>query len=222
MTNPFTLAAKCAPEEKILEQIERAGIRAVELYTDPDCLHRITEIRKTCSLFPFRYAVHAPHEGFEPERLAALCEAVNAEVLVCHDIYWEDEWQKMAEGFAKTRTGICIENIWGVHDPVKFERRFGFFRCLDLEHLQMECGGVFEDFFCRIMKRSRHIHMTGYSFGTDLWHTPLHHNRGHNRRLLGLLRKSGYAGFVVSEAETVYQTYEEFFRLKQFFENPDD
>ena len=67
----ITIAAKCAPDEEILANIEKAGISAVELYTNLNYLQKLSNVKKTCRKFPFRYAVHAPNDGYEPELLAA-------------------------------------------------------------------------------------------------------------------------------------------------------
>ena len=69
------------------------------------------------------------------------------------------------------------------------------------------------------MKSASHIHMTGYIFGSELWHTHIHHSPKHSLYLLELLRKSGYSGFVVSEARTSFQTYQEFRELNKFYQD---
>jgi hypothetical protein len=58
--------------------------------------------------------------------------------------------------------------------------------------------------------------MSGYSFGTKNWHTPIHHAPEHCSHLLKLLKKANYSGMVVSEARVSYQTPEEFVKLTQF------
>ena len=40
----LTLAAKCAPDEEILANIEKSGISAVEIYTDSGWLQKIDKI----------------------------------------------------------------------------------------------------------------------------------------------------------------------------------
>lgn len=212
----WMLAAKSAPDEMIFEAIERAGIRAVEIYTNGDWLRKIPHILRTCAKFPFRYAIHAPEDIFEPEGLAAFARDLRAEVVVFHDIYWENEWERIAQAFGKIPAKICIENTRSIHDPLKLIRRYGFYRCLDLEHLQMECNGVYEEPFVAVMRQARHVHLTGYTFGSKQWHTPVHYAPEHNRYLLGLLGQAGYSGFVVSEADVSFQNFEEFEALAQF------
>ncbi len=213
------IAAKCAPSEKILKDIERAGLSAVELYTNIDYLYKLDSIKQICKRFPFRYAVHAPNDGYEPELLAELVDAIGAEIVIFHDIYWEDEWAHMAEVFKASKAKICIENTHSVHEPLKLMRRYGLKRCLDLEHLQMQCAGVYEGEFLPVMRQSSHIHMTGYFYGSDLWHTHIFQSPEHSTYILNLLKKSGYSGFVVSEARTSLQTYDEFKRLNDSFVN---
>ena len=91
--------------------------------------------------------------------------------------------------------------------------------CLDLEHLQMECNGVYAEEFIRVIAQASHIHMTGYAFGSNRWHTQMHHSPEHAAYLLRLIAKSGYKGMVVSEARMSQQTYDEFKKLKEFFES---
>jgi hypothetical protein len=211
------IAGKCAPSEKNLSLLEKAGLRAVELYTNGDILGDIARVRKCCGGFSFRYAVHAPNDSFEPEALAELVTSIDAEIVVFHNIFWEDEWQRINEVFRGLRTKPCIENMSSVHEPLKFMRRFGFGRCLDLEHLQMECAGVIEDEFIPVIAQASHIHMTGYSFGSKLWHTHISNSPRHNAYMLDLLKRAGFKGFVVSEAKVSLQTYEEFKKLSDFY-----
>lgn len=211
------IAAKCAPEEKILKDIERAGLSAVELYTSYKQLYKLDDIKQICNGFSFRFAIHAPNDGYEPELLAELVDAINAEVVVFHDIYWDDEWGHIAEVFKPSKAKICIENTHSVHEPLKLMRRYGFKRCLDIEHLQMQCAGVYEDEFQPVMQQASHIHMTGYFYDSDLWHTHIHQSPERSIYFLNLLKKAGYSGFVVSEARTSLQTHDEFKRLNDFF-----
>lgn len=210
------IAAKCAPEEKILKNIEKAGITAVELFTNLKYLNDFEGVKRVCKKFPFRYAVHAPNEGFEINLLAELADSLKAEVVVFHNIYWEDEWEHIAKVFDGVNTKICIENVASALDPVRLMRRYGFGHCLDLEHLQMQCAGVFEEEFLTVMSQASHIHMSGYSFGSKNWHTPIHHAQEHCSYLLKLLKKANYSGMIVSEAKVSYQTPEEFVKLIQF------
>lgn len=174
-------------------------------------------IEKICAKFPLRYAIHAPNTGCGPKRLAEFTEAIGAEVVVTHDIYWEDEWMEIVSLFKNLNARLCVENTYSIHEPAKFMRRYGLGRCLDLEHLQMECAGIFEEEFVRFIKQAEHIHLTGYSSGTDLWHSHIHHAPEQGRYFLDLIHKSGYSGFIVSEARSSFQTAEEFRALNDFF-----
>lgn len=212
----ITIAAKCAPDEAILIDIEKAGITAVELYVNHNWLHEIKTIKQICRKFSFRYAVHAPNDGYEPDLLAELVDDIKAEVVVFHDIFWEDEWEYIIKVFKDINTKLCIENITSVHETSKLMRRFGLKRCLDIEHLQRECAGIFEEEFIQIMSQSSHVHLTGYLYGSNLWHSHIHHSPEHNIRLFNLLENAGYSGLVVSEAKTSYQTLSEFEMLSKF------
>ncbi len=212
-----TLAAKCAPDEEILANIEKSGISAVEIYTDSGWLQKIDKIKHIPKKFPFRYAVHAPNDCYEPEILAEFVNETKAEVLVFHDIYWDDEWDNIANIFKETTVQICIENTHSTLEPLKFMRRYGFGICLDLEHLQQQCAGIFEKASLPFIRQVSHVHLTGYSFGSNQWHTHIHHSPEHGFYLLDLLRKAGYSGFVVSEATPSFQTLSEFKKLFKFF-----
>jgi len=216
--NPdIIIATKCAPEERLLSCAEEAALLAVELYTDINRLKNIDEIIKVCSRFSLRYTLHAPNDGYNPKVLAELAEAINAEAVVFHNIYWEKEWEEIINIFEQKYINICIENIQTVLEPLKFIRRYGVKRCLDLEHFQLECGGVYEKILTDLIRQSSHIHLTGYIFGSDLWHTPIHSSPKHNIYLLDLIKRVGYSGFIVSEASTEFQNLKEFKELNEFF-----
>jgi hypothetical protein len=80
----------------------------------------------------------------------------------------------------------------------------------------MECAGVFEEAFLPVIRQTAHIHLTGYNYGSRLWHTHIHHSPEHNVYLLNLLKKAGYSGLVVSEAKVSLQTLSEFKNLREF------
>ena len=211
-------AAKCAPQSSIFRDIEKAGIEAVELFLSGEELDDLYNTVQTCKAFPFRYAVHAPNSGFLTDKLAKLSGDIRAEIAVFQNIYWEDEWQDIITMFNGIETKLCIENIYSIHESSKFMRRYGFSSCLDLEHLQIECAGVFEEEFMRFMKHASHIHLTGYIFGSSLWHTHIHQSVEHCLYMLNLLKKSSYSGMVVSEARVALQTYDEFKKLHDFYQ----
>ncbi len=212
------LAVKSAPQRDIFSHIRAADIEAVELYLSREIMRDLDGIITLCREFPFRYAVHAPNDCYVPDELLTLCGAIGAQVAVFHDIFWQDEWEAIARFFKGSRTRVCVENIGSIHEPLKFMRRFSFGRCLDIEHLQMQCGGVYEREFLPLMRGTAHVHITGYTPGSKLWHTHIHVSARHNRHILDLLRESGYTGFVVSEAAASLQTLDEFKRLKKFYE----
>lgn len=213
------LAAKCAPDEKILSEVCKAGLKAAELYLSKAFLKNISRIAKLCNSMPLCYAVHAPNDCVAIDELVELSTKIHAKIVVFHDIYWEDEWSGITSRFNKSPVILCVENIHSCLEPLKFIRRYDLKRCLDLEHLQMECGGIYEEEFISVMRTSAHIHMTGYKFGSSLWHTHIHHSPEHCIYILGLLKKANYKGFVVSEARISLQTYPEFKNLMEFFSN---
>lgn len=218
-TGKIVLAAKCAPRIEVLSAINNAKIEAVELFLSRKEIENANSVVNICKKFPFRYSLHAPEDVFETERLADLAQSINAEVVVFHNIYWDDEWSEIASFFSKVKAKPCIENTYSVHEPIKFMRKYGFGRCLDLEHLEMECAGIYEEAFVKVMGTASHMHMTGYVFGTDLWHTHLHQSPEHGIRLLNMIERSGFSGFVVSEAKVSLQSYGDFQKLSEFFSN---
>lgn len=211
------LATKCAPQESLLTKVQRAGIEAVELYLSDGHLRDVQTMIRLCKNFPLRYAVHAPNEGFAMEKLAEFSQGINAQVIVFHNVYWEDEWAQIIKQFKRISAPLCVENTYSIHEPVKFMRRYGIGRCLDLEHLQMEACGVYEETFISVIKEASHIHLSGYYYGSPLWHTHIHHSPEHSLYMLNLVGKAGYKGFIVSEAKVALQTYEEFKKLNDFF-----
>jgi sugar phosphate isomerase/epimerase len=214
--NGITIAAKCAPDGTILSAIQSAGLSAVELFLNSHWLTRLPEIIPLCRDFQFRYAVHAPTDTFQPDALAEFSAAIGAEIVVFHDIFWDEEWDITLHSFAGSQAKLCMENVASIHGPIKFMRRYNMGCCLDLEHLQLEIGGVFDEEFLRVMKTASHVHMSGYSFGSGMWHTHIHHSPEHCTHLLNLLEDAGYTGMIVSEARVRYQTREEFAGLSSF------
>jgi sugar phosphate isomerase/epimerase len=214
----ITIAAKCAPHREALSLVKEAGIEAVELYLSGEILGGLPEVIKTCKGYPLRYSIHAPNDVHALEKLAELSSAIGAEIAVFHNIYFDDEWAEIAETFKNTGTRACVENVSTALEPLRFMRRYGLGMCLDLEHLQIECAGVYDEGFNYFIKQASHVHLSGYIFGTGTWHTHIHHSPEHGIRLLNLLRETGYRGWVVSEAKTVYQTPDEFRGLKKFFD----
>lgn len=216
LNNGIIIAAKCAPEEKYFSDVKKAGLNAVELYLSDKILRDTDRIISLCRDFPFTYAIHAPNDGGDLKQLALLAKGIDTRVVVLHDIYWENEWGEILALFKDSAARLCVENTGDIYVPVKFMRRYNVGLCLDLEHLQMQCQGIYEEEFIRIIKISSHIHLTGYSIGSTLWHTHIHSSSDHGRYLLGLISKSGYKGFVVSEARASLQTLEEFKKLSDF------
>ncbi len=217
MEHQIIPAVKCAPTEELLAAAQDSGISAVELFLwegtarDPD---RIIEL---CRRFPFKYAVHGPNDCYRPAELKRLVEGIGAQVVVMHDILWEDEWRGLAEIFRGGPARICVENIASIHESERMERRFGMGRCLDMEHIQLNCCGFYEGGLGRFIRRTHHVHMTGYEYGTKSWHTPIDRAPAHCRHQLDLLAKNGYRGMVVSEADAPYQNVEDFRKVREFF-----
>lgn len=211
------IAAKSAPQEDIFCDIKKAGLRAIELYLSGEIFNDLHKTIALCKKFAFRYAIHAPNNKFALPKLRELVRIIGAEIVVFHNIFWEDEWKNITKAFKDVNSKLCIENTYSVHEPLKFMRRYNLGRCLDLEHLQMECAGIFEEEFIRVIKEASHIHLSGYIYGTKLWHTHIHYSPEHSRYLLDLLKRSGYSGFVVSEAKTSLQNYSEFKKLNDFY-----
>lgn len=217
-SNKIVIAAKCPPQEKLLEDVVKAGINAVELYLSEEFLKNLKKVVSICRTFPLRYAIHAPTDGSNISNLIEIVKLINAEIVVFHDVYWEDEWKEIVTSFKNINTKLCVENTCNVHEPLKFIRRYGLSRCLDMEHLLMQCAGIYEEEFIKVIKQTSHVHLTGYIYGGELWHTHIHHSPEQSMVLLDLLKRSAYSGLVVSEASVSLQTYEEFKKLNEFFQ----
>jgi len=211
------LAVKSAPEEKIFSSIEKAGIEGVELYLSQNMLDDVSRVANICKKFQFKYAIHAPNDGYAPAKLLELQKKINAGIIIFHDIYWDDEWKEISDTFKDANVRLCVENVSCNLEPLKMVRRYNFGKCLDLEHIQMECSGVYEEVFINYIADASHVHLSGYVYGSKLWHTHIHHSPEHGLYMLDLLDNAGYSGFVVSEAKVSLQTYEEFKKLKDFF-----
>ncbi len=213
--NDIEIAAKSAPDGKIFKDAKRAGINAVELYLSEAIIGDIKSIASLCGDFSFRYAMHAPNDCYDPKKISWLARVINAEIVIFHNIFWEDEWPVIMKAFKGVRAKPCIENTL---EALKFMRRYKMGSCLDLEHLQMECGGVYEEEFLKVINKASHIHLTGYVWGSQLWHSHIHYSAQHNLYMLGMIKKAGYRGLITSESMMAQQTYDEFKRLHDFFE----
>lgn len=216
------LAVKCAPDEKILFDIKKAEIPGVELYLNAQMLDGLDGLITLCKKFPFYYAVHAPGDCANLNSLSEIVKQIGAKRVIFHNIYWEDEWEDIIKKFNPANVKLCVENTYSVHESLKFMRRFGLGRCLDLEHLQLECAGVYEEEFITAIKDASHIHLTGYLFGSNLWHTHLHQSPEHSLYMLDLIKRAGYKGLLVSEAKASLQTYSQFKKLSDFFKDWQD
>lgn len=213
------LAVKCAPDEALLSEVSKAGLKAVELYLTKTILSDVGGLVKLCNSLGLRYAVHAPTDGSSLDEVRELATGINAEVVVFHNIYWEDEWPDTIESFKDTPARLCLENVNNPIESQKFMRRYEMGRCLDLEHIQMQSAGVYEEVLISFIRESSHIHLSGYRYGSSLWHTHIHHGTEHGLYMLGLLKKGDYTGFVVSEAKVSLQNYSEFKKLREFYES---
>jgi len=213
------LAVKCAPDEALLSEVSRAGLKAVELYLTKTILSNVDGLVKLCDSLGLRYAVHAPTDGSSLDKVRELAIGINAEVVVFHNIYWEDEWPSIIESFKGVPARLCLENVNNPIESQKLVRRYGVGRCLDLEHIQMQSAGVYEEVLATCIRESSHIHLSGYKYDSLLWHTHIHHSPEHNSYILGLIKKTDYTGFVVSEAMVSFQSYSEFKKLREFYES---
>ena len=216
------LAAKCAPDRKILSEIKESGIEAVEIFLSKEILNSLDDNISICKDYNFKYALHAPNDCFMPNELLKFAESIGAGVVVQHDILWEDEWIELINLFKNKNIKLCVENITSAFNWTKFNRRYGLGVCLDLEHLIFEVGGVFEEEFERTIKSANHIHMTGYTAGSDKWHSHIHYSEEQSKKFLGMISRSGYSGMIVSEARVLYQSLDEFKNLKIFFDKTEN
>jgi hypothetical protein len=213
----MNLAIKCAPEKGIFDIAQRCGIGHIELYTSDSLLAETDNIIGLCNSYPFIYLIHAPTQGYQPSEVARLSHSLKAPVTVFHNIYLETEWQEIADIFSDIDTAVCIENLANAMDAAAYMRIHGFGRCLDFEHLIMETNGIVEEFLPSLIRETRHVHLTGYTFGSNKWHTPIHHAKEQSAFILDYLKKEQYAGVVTSEAAVSYQTEQEITRLVDFF-----
>jgi hypothetical protein len=107
----FVIAAKCAPEAHILSAVHESGLQGVEIYLNGHWLDGVHEIIDLGQNFPLRYALHAPTDTFRPRELAKLASGLQAEIVVFHDVLWEDEWAVVRDTFAPLPTRVCVEYV---------------------------------------------------------------------------------------------------------------
>jgi hypothetical protein len=81
----------------------------------------------------------------------------------------------------------------------------------------METNGIVEEFLPALIHQTGHVHLTGYTLGSNNWHTPIHYAKEQSQFILDYLKKEQYVGVVTSEAAVSYQTEQEIIRLVDFF-----
>ena len=108
---PIKLGVKCAPDEKIFNDIEKAGIKFVELFTSEEILRGLKKNVQICKKYNFNYIVHAPNLYFNAETIVEFAKTVNARIIVMHNILWEDEWQDFLNVHLKnSNIMLVVEN----------------------------------------------------------------------------------------------------------------
>ena len=72
-------------------ECRKSGTNRCRIVYNIKWLHDIDKVKHGCKKFPFRYAIHAPLDGYELDLLAEMAVDLKAEVVVFHDIYWDNE-----------------------------------------------------------------------------------------------------------------------------------
>lgn len=216
----FELATKFKPDaDEPFAAAVAAGMKAAELWTGPEVLAAAGEVVERARRFSLRYALHFPNRrDLTPEQLAAFVElyrALDCRSFTIHEL----EYDRYASDLERIAPDLrpAVENSMLAYDdlPRWATTRPGL--TLDVEHIWCftvrgaplsEVVAVVRDLLKQHAHKVRHVHLPGY-WAEGEEHRPLHRSPDFAGAMLGLLADVGYSGFVVSEADTQYQTVPE-------------
>jgi len=223
------LATKFKPdEEEPFRVAVAAGYRCAELWTGPDVLADVAKVVALCRRFPLRYALHFPtRRDLTPRQLEAVVELYRA--LDCRSLtIHRPEHDLYAEELLSGDAGLVLAVENGALSPNELaawaERNR--YLTLDAEHVWMfshegasreEAVGAVSRLLTAHGAKLRHVHLPGHSGGPDE-HRPMHEGWDYVRAVLDRLADVGYSGFVVSEVEQSYQTFEHLAKDRALFE----
>lgn len=209
------------PSNKIFSIIEEVGISAVEVYSNKNSLQSL-EIIDVCKQFDFEYVLHAPNDIFAISDTFNLAKSIDANLIVAHDLFWEDEWKKIMQISKDFGIPLAIENTDGFLFCEKVIRRYNAKRCIDFEHLTLQTNTLTPTVLNLVkptIKDTIHVHMTGYKTGNGMHHSHFYKSPIQSERILKFLLDNKYNEMAVSEAAVEYQTKEHFQKLKVFYDN---
>ena len=102
------IAAKCGPETHIFSAVHESVLQGVEIYLYGQWLDRVHEVIELSRNFPLRHALHGSVDTFRSHELIELASAFQAEIIVFHDVLWEDKWAVVRYTFAPLPTRVWL------------------------------------------------------------------------------------------------------------------
>ena len=226
----FELATKFKPSSAApFETAVCAGYRCAELWTGPDVLADVPRVVALAHSFPgLRYALHFPtRRDLTAAQLRAVVElyrALDCRSMTIHQL----EYDLYAGELAQLDAGLTLAVENGDLTPTEFaawaERNQ--YLTLDAEHLWMftnpgiDCAAAsaaVAELLAAHAHKLRHVHLPGNRGGPEE-HRPMVEGREYVSAVLDRLADVGYEGFVVSEVDREYQTFDVLVADRLFFE----
>ncbi len=213
----WKLSTKFAPQPAAFELAQRAGFRYAELWLNAALLADWQEIARLGRQCPLEYVLHFPNSPeVSPETLeqaVLLYRALESRCLVIH----QGEYNRFLPALLSLEPGLqlAVENHF--LDPAGIaewaESNSGL--ALDVEHFWMltlrdapleVLLTQLRDFVSRWHPKLRHVHLPGYVPGFTE-HRPMYCSREMTFAVFSLLQEFNFEGFVVSEVDLEFQTF---------------
>jgi sugar phosphate isomerase/epimerase len=221
------LAAKTEPNEKKLIDIQEAGFRNVEIYTDKNIIEDPASA-SLLNLFMLNYVVHAPWDYID-SRVIDFALSVGAKTINTHKIVDNDVLADVVKYAWERNIAITVENeAWPEShhldddgkplrtlkslDPIRSGGDFIRLQelipdvklCVDVEHAVIR--REYPTMIKACAQYLKHVHLCGYTGGKH--HQPVYENMNLVREVAAILKDCGYQGFVVCEHDVGYHTFE--------------
>ena len=209
------IATKFAPHPAGFETAWQAGFRFAEFWLNGDWLQRVDDIIHQAKQYPLRYVPHLPNKHVQEitiQQTVQLYQQLDCQALVLH--------QPMMDLWGHELRAQCPGIRLAVENHILNEKEFWHWAesnpglNLDVEHFWMFTLkdaplARLEKTLVRFLEnhsgRLNHVHLPGYVPGYEE-HRPMYCSRELMFLVWDLLEQHAYAGFVVSEVDSAYQT----------------
>jgi sugar phosphate isomerase/epimerase len=224
------LATKVEPNKTKLDTLARIGWKNLEIWTDEGIIENIGAT-SLLNEYDFEYAVHSPTDYFDMT-VVDFASYIGARVINTHKIVPNEDLARYV-AYAKSKDiTVTVENeafpeshhlkdgtvlqtiVPDRYDPIRSAGDFKRLQeevphvklCIDVEHalIRKEWPAILHGVV--VNQDVGHIHLCGFAGGAH--HQPVYENMGLVDQVSGLLRASGYQGFVICEHDIEFHTEE--------------